>query len=332
MAIRIETEQRLNGYIESLIGGRSENQDAAGFRDVPLGSIVVVCDGMGGGNGGSTASHLAVQTVIDDVTQAPADSDPVTILRESIAHANEVIRSEAKTDAALEGMGTTLVAILITAQSAIVAHVGDSRLYQLRGRQKVFRTWDHSMVFQMVASGLITEEDARNHPQSNVILAGLGIYDTVEPTVAEISYNKGDRFVLCTDGFWGAMPEKDFIKLISRRGNLQETLENAAREINSIGVRKGGKHDNLTAAVFNVQCNSKLKPKMRNSLKIILVALVALLLVSGTFNVLMYRFMQNKDVPFKLSELVVTNSEDEQSADETASDPSSDQLNENSGQ
>ena len=286
MAVQIQSEYSVNGSIESLIGGRMENQASAGFKDVELGCLVVVCDGMGGGNGGSTASRLAVQTVIDDMSLTKDYHDPIEKLSDAIKHANEVIFSTGKADPSLYGMGTTLTAILISKQSAIIAHVGDSRVYQLRNKNKVFRTKDHSMVFQFVQQGLISEEEARVHPQSNVILSALGISDTVEPEITEVSYNKGDRFVLCTDGFWGMMPEPEFIHYIGGKGDLEETIVNTAKEIDSLGVRQGGGHDNLTAAVIDVKRNSKLKPKMRNSHIAILCSLVVLLLISIVLNVL----------------------------------------------
>lgn len=286
MAVRIDSNQPILGYIESQIGGRSENQDSAGFKDVALGSIIVVCDGMGGGNGGSTASRLAVQTVIDDISEAKDYHDPVEKLESAIKHANAVIYATGNADASLKGMGTTLTAILISKQSAVVAHVGDSRVYQLRGGKKVFRTNDHSMVFQMVKQGYITEEEARNHPQSNVILSALGIGEEVVPEIVELSYNKGDRFVLCTDGFWGAMEENEFLHYVTGKGELSETIVNAANEVNSIGLRTGGGHDNLTAAIFDVKRNSKLKPKMRNSHIAVLCTLIILLLGSIAANVL----------------------------------------------
>ena len=286
MAVQIQSEYSVNGSIESLIGGRMENQDSAGFKDVELGCLVVVCDGMGGGNGGSTASRLAVQTVIDDMSLTKDYHDPIEKLSDAIKHANEVIFSTGKADPSLYGMGTTLTAILISKQSAIIAHVGDSRVYQLRNKNKVFRTKDHSMVFQFVQQGLISEEEARVHPQSNVILSALGISDTVEPEITEVSYNKGDRFVLCTDGFWGMMPEPEFIHYIGGKGDLEETIVNTAKEIDSLGVRQGGGHDNLTAAVIDVKRNSKLKPKMRNSHIAVLCTLIILLLGSIAANVL----------------------------------------------
>lgn len=285
MAVKIESIQPICGYIESQIGGRTENQDSAGFKDVELGSIIVVCDGMGGGNGGKTASRLAVQTVIDDLSLAKSFQNPIEKLRDAIVHANEVIFTTGCNDLSLKGMGTTLTAVLISEQSAFIAHVGDSRVYQLRCGQKVYRTYDHSMVFQMVKQGLFSEEEARNHPQSNVILSALGINDIVEPEIVEVSYNKGDRFVLCTDGFWGAMPEPKFLRYVAGKGDLAETIVNAANEMNSVGIQNGGGHDNLTVAIFDVKRNSKLKPKMRNSQKAILCVLILFLLISIALNV-----------------------------------------------
>ena len=101
MAVQIQSEYSVNGSIESLIGGRMENQDSAGFKDVELGCLVVVCDGMGGGNGGSTASRLAVQTVIDDMSLTKDYHDPIEKLSDAIKHANEVIFSTGKADPSL---------------------------------------------------------------------------------------------------------------------------------------------------------------------------------------------------------------------------------------
>jgi protein phosphatase len=287
MAVRIDSNQPILGYIESQIGGRSENQDSAGFKDVALGSIIVVCDGMGGGNGGSTASRLAVQTVIDDISEAKDYHDPVEKLESAIKHANAVIYATGNADASLKGMGTTLTAILISKQSAVVAHVGDSRVYQLRGGKKVFRTNDHSMVFQMVKQGYITEEEARNHPQSNVILSALGIGEEVVPEIVELSYNKGDRFVLCTDGFWGAMPEEEFVRHLSENNPINKILDSTANVVESIGRNSGNEYDNLTAAILEMNSNSILKEKMNKKAKLIIVILAVLLIVSIILNVSM---------------------------------------------
>ena len=246
--------------MESLIGGRSENQDSAGSADTSLGDLIVVCDGMGGLKGGKRASSLAVRTVIEYVASVSDDADPVETMKTAVARANSAVVKEGHKDE-YKGMGTTMVALLITPESAVVAQVGDSRVYQLRNGKKVFRTSDHSMVFDMVRANVITEEQARLSDCSNIILKAIGVGETVEPDIFELPYRKGDRFVLCTDGFWGAVDEPTLLKMMSRKGNLESRLRAMASEIDEIGKENGGNHDNLTAAIIDVFMNSGLKEK-----------------------------------------------------------------------
>lgn len=297
MAVEIKnTNGLIAGAMESRIGGRRENQDACGYCDIALGTIVVVCDGMGGGNGGATASQLAVKTVIDDLMQTKAFHDPEEKLREAIAHANTVIYETGMAEESLRGMGTTLTAVLITKDCAHVAHVGDSRVYQFRGKKKRFRTWDMSMVFTLVKNGVITEEEARNHPNSNMILASMGIEPEVKPEITSLTYNSGDRFVLCTDGFWGSMPEEEFIQQITRRGQISDVLASTSNLVESTGLRNGGGHDNHTAVVFKTCRDSKIRPKMRKIEKIALCCGVLLLLASLLVNGLGYRYAAHRTV------------------------------------
>lgn len=284
MAIKIEAKTIVDGYIESLIGGRSENQDFAFSADAPLGTIVVLCDGMGGMNGGSVASQLAVKTIIDDVIAAAPDDSPSVVLSDAVKHANRLIIETAMSNQELVGMGTTVVAVIVSPKSIIATYVGDSRIYQLRGRKKVFRTFDHSVVFQMVQAKVLTEEQARSSSMSNVITKALGITNELEPEIFELPYVKGDRFLLCSDGFWGAMPEPSFLKMVTAKGDLKSILLNSTSTIDCLGIAAGGGHDNLTAALFRVNSNSKLEPKMTLKTKIIIGVLSLLLLVSISFN------------------------------------------------
>ena len=118
MAIQIETTFQLEGYIDSQIGGRSENQDSAGAIETPIGTVAVVCDGMGGMNGGKVASMLAVQTIIDDVAKAQINDDPKEVLINAFLHAQKDILSTASSDTELNGMGTTATAIIISKEYA----------------------------------------------------------------------------------------------------------------------------------------------------------------------------------------------------------------------
>lgn len=281
----IHIDKNISGCIESRIGGRTENQDSAGVHDSQIGTVITVCDGMGGLNGGKVASMLAVKTIIDDVVSASAGDNPVEVLRNAVCHANELIVTAGKDAPALNGMGTTVTAMIVNRRCAVTAHLGDSRIYQLRSGHKVFRTADHSQVFESVRLGAMTEEDARTAEGSNVILRALGIADTVEPEINVLPYLSGDRFVLCTDGFWNPQSEPEFLKMVCRPGRPEKILPNLCKEIDFKGVREGGRHDNLTAAIFDVKNDSKLKTKMRKSLKVFIAALSLLLTVSVALNV-----------------------------------------------
>lgn len=319
MAIRIDTTFKLKGYIESLIGGRSENQDSAGALETNLGTVIVVCDGMGGLNGGSTASRLAVQTIIDDVAAAPSGSRPIKVLEKAIDHANSVIIEKGEEDSSVAGMGTTVTAVIINKQCVSGAYVGDSRIYQLRSGKKVFRTTDHSQIFEYVKMGAISEEQARLSPNSNIILKALGVSKTVEPDVFELPYIAGDRFVLCSDGFWGAQPEADFLKAITDKGELSNVIKAVATDIDMIGIQNGNHHDNLTAAVFDVECDSILKENMRKSVKITIASLAALLLLSLSCNFIMIKKLNSIPVEDKaekeLSEDIARSNNGEQNND-----------------
>ena len=183
-------------------------------------------------------------------------------------------------------MGSTATVLLLTERSAFVAHVGDSRVYQLRGGRKVFRTFDHSMVFDLVRQGVITEEQARLSAQSNIITRALGIQPDVQVDVAELPYEKGDRFVLCSDGIHGIMPEKELIhRLSNRKSVLGAVVDDIATYVDNLGHMSGGGHDNLTLAVVETKNNSKLKPKMSKQVRITLMCLAAVCIISIILNI-----------------------------------------------
>lgn len=282
----IITDLPFVGYGESRIGGRSENQDSYGFSDTPFGLLVTVCDGMGGGPGGKTASSIAVKKIIDGVAEASADElSPVDALQKAIHAANLAIIGAQEENPKLKGMGTTCTALLINKRSAIIAHVGDSRVYQLRGHHKVFRTFDHSMVFELVKNGSITEEQARLSDNSNIITRALGLKPELEIDIAERPYEKGDRFMLCSDGIHGTMPEPELIKRVCGNKNLPQVVDGLATYVDQMGRSHGGGHDNLTLVIIKTKTKSKLKEKMSTRSKIIFVVLAVLLAVSCITNI-----------------------------------------------
>ena len=287
MVTPIEIKGKTLGFIDSRIGGRKENQDSAGLKETKLGYLVVVCDGMGGMQGGSVASQLAVQTILETVASADKQSNPSMTLIKAIRNANMAIIEEGQNNPNLQGMGTTVTALLLTPYSALTAYVGDSRIYQLRKGKKVFRTFDHSMVFEMVRKKVISEEQARLSAQSNVIFKALGITPDIEVEIEERPYLKGDRFILCTDGFWGAMPEDEFIRHLSENNPINKILDSTANVVESIGRNSGNEYDNLTAAILEMNNNSILKEEMSKRAKIIIMILAILLLASIILNVTM---------------------------------------------
>lgn len=281
----IRSKYDLRGCLESRQGGRSENQDFAGVAETPLGTLIVVCDGMGGMQGGSTASRIAVTTILEYCQKAGLHDNPSMVLVQAIQAANTAVWQTGQEHQELRGMGTTVTALLINNNCAIAAHVGDSRIYQLRKGKKVYRSFDHSMVFEMVKNKVITEEQARLSAQSNIIMKALGIKPEIEVNTHQLSFRKGDRFILCTDGFWGVMPEVSFIELVSKTGRLTKVLESGCNTVEATARKKGDDYDNLTAALIETYYDSKLQPKMNTTAKIIIAVLAALLLASMAFNI-----------------------------------------------
>lgn len=278
--IYTDETKHLIAYAESRIGGRQENQDSYGWKDTSLGYLVTVCDGMGGGPGGKTASTIAVDNIIAGIEEANKDEEISNIIIKAIRRANMAIIEAGNEDISLQGMGSTATVLLITGNTAYIAYVGDSRVYQIRGHKKVFRTFDHSMVFEMVEQGIITEEQARLSAQSNVITRALGIKPDVKVDIQEVAYEKGDRFILCTDGIHGTMPEEQLIKICSnRKGKLGIVTDDIATYVDSLGRSSGGGHDNLTLAIIEMKENSKSKgatPKKGKRTLIVILASILL--------------------------------------------------------
>ncbi|HEY5509259.1 MAG TPA: protein phosphatase 2C domain-containing protein, partial [Paludibacter sp.] len=186
------------------------------------------------------------------------DTYPAQALQKAILKANEAIWQESNTNANLKGMGSTVVALLVTPERAICCHVGDSRIYQLRKGKIIHRTSDHSHVFDLVRQAKMTEEQARLSDKSNIITRSLGTKLALNVEMTDnLSYKTGDRFFLCTDGIWSMIPENQLIELISEEGDVESVVANLIEKINTIGIANGGNHDNLTAALLEMEMNSK---------------------------------------------------------------------------
>ncbi len=284
----IETKYACNVLADTRQGGRPENQDTCAWGDTRYGLLVTVCDGMGGGPSGKMASATAANRLVQYVTEYTDTCDRKQLLADAVQAANQAVYEMAQENPALKGMGTTVTAILINDQSAIVAHVGDSRIYQLRHGRKVFRTWDHSRVFEGLKTGMYkNEEECRLSPESNIIIRAVGTLDHVKVDVKELPYEKGDRFMLCTDGIWGAFPEKEIIAMAAKTAYLAGAVESLVVRVDEVGMLSGGHHDNLTLAMLETKKDSILKEEMSTKQRRLLIALGALCAVSLLLNVIL---------------------------------------------
>ena len=180
---------------------RKMNQDYVFVSQEPVGNLpnlFAVADGMGGHNAGDYASAHAVQTLVSQI-QADADFNPIKVIRHAIEAANTEIIDQAQRDEGLRGMGTTMVVATIVGNYAYVANVGDSRLYVVQGQIRQV-TRDHSLVQEMVRLGEINAEEARNHPDKNIITRALGAEKTVDVDFFDLKLEPGNTILMCSDG------------------------------------------------------------------------------------------------------------------------------------
>ena len=279
----IKTNLPLIGFWETRQGGRNENQDSCDSIETPYGQLIIVCDGMGGGPAGRLASTSAIQRIKEFLLQyMPEQQEKRSeILCKAINAAHKRILELVDEDIARRGMGTTVAAVLVNEQCAILAHVGDTRIYQYRGKDKIFRTQDHSMVGELVRNGTLTEEQARLSTQSNLITRALGSKDS-RIDVDILTYNCHDRFMLCSDGVWGMFPEKELIYRTTQKVPLEDIVSSIAEDTDYQGQKKGGRHDNLTIAMFETLSDSQMRQKFRFKWNwIIMIVAVFLIILTG---------------------------------------------------
>ncbi|MGC8876476.1 PP2C family serine/threonine-protein phosphatase [Thermus sp.] len=221
---------------------RSKNEDAVGHLLTPWGGVFVVADGMGGHRTGEVAARLAVESILGHFHEA--EPSPKALL-EAFERANARIHQEAQRPEN-RGMGTTATCLLLDLPYALVAHVGDSRAYLLRGEEFSLLTEDHSWVAERVRQGLLTVEEARTHRWRNVITNALGSFPQARVDLLGLKLSPGDTFLLCSDGLSGVLEDR----------TLKEALKNfppeeAARRLVELANEWGGP-DNISAIVVRV--------------------------------------------------------------------------------
>lgn len=230
---------------------RQENQDNYCAQQHTDGSAWgIVCDGMGGANGGRVASRIAADTMLQYFSRqlhTMQRGEEKTFLLHGFDVTNRAVYEKATADPDMLGMGTTGVCVYVREGRAHVVHAGDSRAYLWRAGRMRQITRDHSMVQQLVDSGQITREQAAQHPQKNLITRALGVSASIVPEYNRCEVNPGDILLLCTDGLTNMVPDEE-IALI-----LQETAFFDAPRLLVDRALKGGGQDNITVLLMGVE-------------------------------------------------------------------------------
>lgn len=230
---------------------REHNEDAFLAERQGNDLLLGVFDGMGGHAGGQEASACASSMVHKHYIQFGIEVAPASVLEEALADVNaELVRMGAP-GSPLSGLGTTAVVAWLQGPAAWLAHVGDSRAYRFAKGETAFRTGDHTKVARMLAMGILTAEEAENHPDANVVQRALGHMpvDTTDPfrkaevQPAPIVFEKGDVLLLCSDGLYDLLSDQDMMARIAGRSMLE-----AAEVLVDEAMRRGG-HDNITVAL-----------------------------------------------------------------------------------
>ena len=225
---------------------RTVNQDFVFTSETPVGNLpnlFVVADGMGGHKAGDFASSYAVEVLLSTIRE-DENSNPVKIIRAAIENANTQLLREASDNETMSGMGTTMVLVTIVGHYAYVANVGDSRLYLVDENKISQITKDHSLVEEMVRMGEISRDDARNHPDKNIITRALGAGRDVDVDFFDIRLTPGDILLLCSDGHSNMVPDEDIRQVI----RTSETLEETGRRLVSMANDNGGR-DNIAVVL-----------------------------------------------------------------------------------
>ncbi|MFF6790589.1 Stp1/IreP family PP2C-type Ser/Thr phosphatase [Streptomyces filamentosus] len=228
------------GSHKGMIREGNEDSGYAGPR------LLAIADGMGGQAAGEVASSEVISTLVvldDDIP----GSDILTSLGTAVQRANDQLRMMVEEDPQLEGMGTTLTALLWTGQRLGLVHVGDSRAYLLRDGVLTQITQDHTWVQRLVDEGRITEEEATTHPQRSLLMRALGSGDHVEPDLSIREVRAGDRYLICSDGLSGVVSHQTLEDTLASYQGPQETVQ----ELIQLALRGGGP-DNITVIVADV--------------------------------------------------------------------------------
>jgi serine/threonine protein phosphatase PrpC len=222
---------------------RRGNEDSS-YARAP---VFALADGMGGAAAGEVASRIAIEAFEAGL---PAGGNAEERLAVVVQRANREIYDRAQGDQRLDGMGTTLTAVLLDSDNVALAHVGDSRAYRLRGGELTRLTEDHSLVEELIKDGKLTEEEAFEHPQRSIITRALGQEPIVEVDTFSYPARAGDVIMLCSDGLTDMLPEPRVAEVLLSAPNLPVAAQRLIDEANQAGGR-----DNITVVLFRIEAS-----------------------------------------------------------------------------
>jgi protein phosphatase len=245
---KAEERNVLKTFSKTDIGKKRKlNQDALYTSEQPIGNLpnlFLVADGMGGHNAGDYASRMTVETIVAQAADSDR-KDPAEILVDAISAANTFVRNTARENEELSGMGTTVVAASCDGATLHVANVGDSRLY-VAGNGKIRQvTRDHSWVEEMVRRGGMGREEARNHPDKNIITRAVGAEETVKVDFFTVNLEEGEVILMCTDGLTNMLEDDEILNILEISRDIVEMAE----KLVSLANEKGGS-DNISVILI----------------------------------------------------------------------------------
>ncbi len=239
----------LKSYSVTDIGRKRQlNQDYVFSSSKPLGNmpnLFIVADGMGGHNAGDYASKCTVEQIVHEIDHS-FEKNPTIIIKKAIKSANQKVREVAASDENLYGMGTTVVVATVIGKYLQVANVGDSRLYIVGPKEIKQVTRDHSLVEEMVRLGGIAREEARKHPDKNIITRAIGAKDDVEVDFFTVELKEDDIILLCSDGLTNMLEDREIAQIIC--DEQLDTLQSKAEALISAANNNGGK-DNIAVVL-----------------------------------------------------------------------------------
>ena len=237
-------------YASSIGRIRKSNQDSVQvFENKNKVTLAIVCDGMGGHQGGDVASTMAVSHLghsfaATDFTDCRRAKNWLDV---QLSSENETILKTADRFPDLNGMGTTIVLAIVFDHEALIAHLGDSRAYSYANGNFSQLVEDHSLVNELVKMGQITKQQAKNHPQKNIITQSLGVSGTIDPEYRQVNLKEHDLLLLCTDGLTNSLTDPQIQQILATRGlSLKDQCHKLINEANRLG---GG--DNITVCLIS---------------------------------------------------------------------------------